>query len=275
MNSLLANQSQIRLRRASVAQLLLQFHKSGLLDSAELWTWEAMDSLPDWCLLSQQERMPLQLTCGALLLGSQLRLWIDRRYIQAAYFFIGERAFSEALKVGEQMELPPAGHVTLFDQSESGQSLFGESQIGKPMIDHPMIDQSTGTPNTEQLRQCVHAGFAKAGLQVLGSSLLSLYPASMVDALVTHFTHSTAATLGESHHKDQPTSHLATDISQRLASESAMMLLNNAVSLLAESEHHAAWLPEQSTQFGIKAVAPDTQSSVALSASMLSAEVRS
>ncbi len=95
-----------RKQRASAARLLLSLHASGNLDSPEIWTWDAVDRLPAWCLASSQERRAIQLTCGALLLSPEIRFWIQKPLLSGIQQLLGDSQFEQIIEHADAMKLP-------------------------------------------------------------------------------------------------------------------------------------------------------------------------
>ena len=93
MNKLVPDQSSIRLHRARAARILLDLHAKDELIEPESWTWEALDLIPEWCVCEPAERLRQQRCCGALLLSTPLRLWIDSRLIVAGQSILGTGVF--------------------------------------------------------------------------------------------------------------------------------------------------------------------------------------
>lgn len=95
-----------RKQRAEAARLLLTLYVDDKLDSPQRWTWEAVDHLPQWCLVSSTDRRYLQLICGALLLSPEFRFWIQKPLLQGLHRLLGEAVFSHVTHYADQMQLP-------------------------------------------------------------------------------------------------------------------------------------------------------------------------
>ena len=99
---MIGNQSIKRQRRGAAARILLSLHKADQLARCELWTWDMLDALPNWCIQDEDARVELQLICGALVLAPELRLWIDRKHILAAYDLCGKKRFDCIIAKADQ-----------------------------------------------------------------------------------------------------------------------------------------------------------------------------
>ncbi|MFK7855257.1 MAG: hypothetical protein AB8B79_14135 [Granulosicoccus sp.] len=97
---------QKRLDRAAAARVLLALHAAGNLDNPARWTWESVDRLPAWCLAGAEERIKLQLTCGAMYLSPDIRFWINKSALLAVQQLLGTELFEHILAKADEMLLP-------------------------------------------------------------------------------------------------------------------------------------------------------------------------
>ncbi|MFK7994286.1 MAG: hypothetical protein AB8B87_09115 [Granulosicoccus sp.] len=97
---------QKRHQRAAAARVLLALHAKGNLENPSMWSWEAVDRLPAWCLASADERVHLQLTCGTLYLSPDIRFWISKSALIAVQSLIGEMLFERIMTKADTMQLP-------------------------------------------------------------------------------------------------------------------------------------------------------------------------
>jgi len=148
-----STQSVKRLRRAAAARLLLGLHESGQLAQPELWTWDALDSLPGWCLQDEQTRTRLQLLCGALVLAPELRLWIDRELILAAQQLISKPFFDQVVARAEQAPIS---------------------------INASVASRFATATSTNAKTESVNTVFMQAGASVLKASLSEQLPVDML-----------------------------------------------------------------------------------------------
>lgn len=89
--------SERRRVRAQAARTLLQLHEAGALAEPERWTWDVLERLPLWCLLDEGARRRLQLCAGAVLLGPELRLWLERDRLDRVANIVGRSLLSRVL----------------------------------------------------------------------------------------------------------------------------------------------------------------------------------
>ena len=90
-------ESERRLVRAEAAATLLRLHEAGSLGEPERWTWDVLDRLPLWCLLDETRRRRLQLCAGAVLLGPELRLWLERERLERVAGIVGRSMLRRVL----------------------------------------------------------------------------------------------------------------------------------------------------------------------------------
>jgi len=98
--------AQTRLQRAAAARVLLLLHAKGDLENPSLWTWDAVDLLPAWCLASEQTRSQLQLVSGTMYLSPDIRLWLDQSALVAVQTLIGDAVFERIMNQADAMQLP-------------------------------------------------------------------------------------------------------------------------------------------------------------------------
>lgn len=143
-----------RQQRADAARLLLALHAGGNLDNPQGWSWDAVDRLPAWCLVSEPERKQIQLICGALYLSPEIRLWIQKPLLQSVQQLVGESVFQRIIEHADAMQLPREPLVETI--AESG------------------IDLATA--DVEQMENLLMA----AGATVLSASIHESLPGDML-----------------------------------------------------------------------------------------------
>lgn len=111
-------EAQDRRKRAAVAHRLMALYQAGELDEPESWTWAWLSALPEWCLLTEQERLKVQYTCGAIAIAPQLADCISGQHLQAAVDCCG--AYTVEKLVDEVLAFESS-------QSESGTAVPDDS----------------------------------------------------------------------------------------------------------------------------------------------------
>ena len=101
-------ESHRRIVRARAARTLSELHARDALAEPERWTWEVLDRLPLWCLLGAERRRHLQKVAGAVLLGPELRLWLERGRLERVGSLIGADVLSRLLEAADAFAARPA-----------------------------------------------------------------------------------------------------------------------------------------------------------------------
>ncbi|MBX2884901.1 MAG: hypothetical protein KTR32_33405 [Granulosicoccus sp.] len=150
---------QQRQQRAAAARVLLSLHADGNLQSPERWTWRTVDRLPGWCLAGAEQRIQLQLTCGALYLSPDIRLWIDQHALRIVHDLLGQTLFDRIMAQADRMQLPRESAAQVIEQAgvepataepEAIQSLLmraGANVLSATVhesLPHDMLTQSLG-----------------------------------------------------------------------------------------------------------------------------------
>jgi len=159
-----------RLLRAEAARTLLGLHTAQALAEPERWSWEVLDRLPAWCLFDRERRIRLQRVAGALLMGPELRLWIDRDHL---------------LEAGRLLDEPVLDAVLV--RADALAALLVASDDSSATATRPPADETVGA---------LEARFMAAGAAVLVATLHESLPlGALADSLgprAGHLPESTA-----------------------------------------------------------------------------------
>ena len=120
-------ESHRRIVRARAARTLFELHARDALAEPERWTWEVLDRLPLWCLFDAERRRHLQLIAGAVLLGPELRLWLERERLERVGALIGADALARLLEAADAFAARPAAEG---EGESGGGGVYGADDAG-------------------------------------------------------------------------------------------------------------------------------------------------
>ena len=170
-------ESERRLVRAEAAATLLRLHEAGSLGEPERWTWDVLDRLPLWCLLDETRRRRLQLCAGAVLLGPELRLWLERERLERVAGIVGRSVLRRVLREADALAASvPATGEGAADGAADGAA--AEGRTGTP----GRRPRATIDPDADAA--ALEAWLASCGTAVLLGSLDADLPlGGLVEAL--------------------------------------------------------------------------------------------
>lgn len=110
MTDKLEQNTEVRQRRKAVydaAELLKSLPDDG---NEHQLDWDVLQSVPDWCYWSEDKRLALASTAGALFLAPVMRFWIDAERLRDARQILGESLFNAVMEyeaLPQVVEQPP------------------------------------------------------------------------------------------------------------------------------------------------------------------------
>jgi len=152
-------EAQERRQRAAVAHRIMALYRADELDEPESWTWSRLSTLPQWCLLTEQERLKIQHTCGAIAYAPQLADCISGQHLQAAVDCCGESTIEQ-----------------LVDEVLAFESTRSESGTGMIELDSTQLSNALNEISADEVGPLLQ----KTGASVL---VASLDPSLPVDRL--------------------------------------------------------------------------------------------
>jgi len=155
MSHVLSSATERRLLRAEAARTLLQLHAADALGEPERWSWDVLDRLPTWCLFDKERRERLQRVAGALMMGPELRLWVDREHLRRAERLLGADVLQKVLCQADSL-------ACLIQSSDD--PVADDSAVPTPDEDDPSLDARLLAAGAAVLVGTLHESLPLGGL---------------------------------------------------------------------------------------------------------------